>query len=197
VHWWVVAAAANVIIFAAYLAIAFVVLRGVHQNRLWRSNPLAVATGFIFFSCGVGHGIHAAHLLLPAFGATDAVTQASRVADNEWHSAPWEAVTAVMGVVYWSLRGRFAALLSGPSLFEDTRERQRHALELNDSIVQGLAVAKMSFEVGHDQDGLRMLDATLARARAIVTEMLGEHTEPLRPGDVRRRTPVDVIDAVS
>jgi len=195
-HWWVVAAAANVIIFVAYLAIAFVVFRGVHRGALWRSNPLAVATGFIFLSCGIGHGIHASHLLLPTFGATDPVTHASRIADNEWHSAPWEAITAVIGVVYWSLRGRFPAILSGPSLFEDTRERQRHALELNDSIVQGLAAAKMSFEIGHDDDGRRMLEATLARSRTIVTEML-EQGEPLRPGDVRRRTPVDVIDAVS
>jgi hypothetical protein len=94
-------------------------------------------------------------------------------------------------------RDRATGLLRSDALVEDMRQRQRHALELNDSIVQGLAAAKMSFEVGRDEDGLRMLEATLARARAIVTGLLGDGSSDatLRAGDVRRQTPVDVVSA--
>jgi len=194
VHWWVVAACANLVILVAYLAIAFVVVRGIAAGNQWRSNPLAVATGLIFFSCGVGHGIHAVHLFLPSTELSDPAAAASRIAENEWHSAPWEALTAIVGVWYWTLRGRFPALLGSAALFEDVRDRQRQALELNDSVVQGLAAAKLAFELGREEDGMRALTATLDTARSIVTDLLGADDEDgrLRPGDLRRRTTVDV-----
>jgi len=195
VHWWVVAAAANLVIFVAYLAISYVVVRGVSAGHQWRTNPLAVATGLIFLSCGVGHGIHAVHLLLPGAGITDPAALAARVSENEWHSAPWEAITAVIGIWYWTLRGRFPALLGSSALFEDQRQRQKQALELNDSVVQGLSAAKLAFELGHHEDALRTLDATLEKSRSIVTGLLGSegHDGAVRPGDLRRQTTVDVV----
>lgn len=50
--------------------------------------------------------------------------------------------------------------------------RRDQALELNDNIVQGLAVAKMALEGGFDDKAKETLAATLEKARAIVTDLL-------------------------
>ncbi len=73
-------------------------------------------------------------------------------------------------------------------------ERERQALELNDSIVQGLAVAKYAMSTGRTQEGLDAIDDTLARARELITDQLEEVVRvrgELRPGDlVRSDAPV-------
>jgi PAS domain S-box-containing protein len=50
--------------------------------------------------------------------------------------------------------------------------QQRQALELNDEVVQGLAVAKMALETGDRDLALRTVDSTLAAARTIVGRLL-------------------------
>ena len=50
--------------------------------------------------------------------------------------------------------------------------RRDQALELNDNIVQGLAVAKMALEGGFDEKAKETLESTLEKARAIVTDLL-------------------------
>lgn len=66
--------------------------------------------------------------------------------------------------------------------------QRRQALELNDSVVQGITVALMSLELGDNDRASRTLDATLAAARSIISAMLGdlEGDGRLRDGDLRR-----------
>jgi hypothetical protein len=64
-------------------------------------------------------------------------------------------------------------------------ERERRALEINDSVVQGLVVAKYALAGGRTADVERAVDETLDRARDLMNRQLGE----VRPGDLRRRTP--------
>ena len=52
--------------------------------------------------------------------------------------------------------------------------RRNQALELNDNIVQGLAVAKMALEGGFDEKAKETLATTLEKARAIVSELLSD-----------------------
>jgi hypothetical protein len=70
------------------------------------------------------------------------------------------------------------------------RDRERQALEINDNIVQGLAVAKYAIAQGMLEEGTRAIDETLARARRLITEQLNEIVrEPggvIRPGDLVR-----------
>lgn len=63
-------------------------------------------------------------------------------------------------------------------------EMQREAAELNDAVVQRLAVAKWMFECGQLDGGLRMLTETMAEAQALVAKLLGP--DSLLPGDLSR-----------
>ena len=67
------------------------------------------------------------------------------------------------------------------------REREAAALDIHDIIVQGLAEAQLAFDVGRPEQAREAVDRTLAQARRIVTELMGEPA----PGDLRRATPAD------
>lgn len=65
---------------------------------------------------------------------------------------------------------------------------QREAAEVNDSVVQGLAVAKWLLESDEVERGLAAVTETMLTAQALVSQMLGPNS-PL-PGDLRRVKPV-------
>jgi hypothetical protein len=65
---------------------------------------------------------------------------------------------------------------------------QREAAEVNDSVVQGLAVAKWLLESDEVERGLAAVTETMVTAQALVSQMLGPNS-PL-PGDLRRVKPV-------
>lgn len=171
--WWHIGAAANVVILVAYLAIAFTIVRHLLPQGRWRNSPLAVATAAIFFTCAVHHGSHPVHQLLPVFGAEREIGQAMRVAFDDWHVSGWDVITAAVGVWYWTLRGRFPVLVRRSQLFEDQLERERQALEIHDNVVQGLASAKLAFELEDRDRGMAALEQTLGSARHIITDLLG------------------------
>lgn len=189
-QWWHIGAAANLVILVVYLAIAYTILRGLFASSYaWRNNPLALATGAIFFTCAIHHGSHPVHQLLPELGGTEAhVGLAMREAFDDWHVSGWDILTAGVGVWYWTLRGRFPALVRGSALFEDLHQRQTQALEIHDNIVQGLATAKLSFELGDSERGLDAVERTLVSSREIITKLLGDEDAgtALGPGDLRR-----------
>ncbi|MEA3019883.1 MAG: hypothetical protein QOI47_1407 [Actinomycetota bacterium] len=64
---------------------------------------------------------------------------------------------------------------------------ERHALDIHDNIVQGLAEAQMAFDVGRPEQARDAVERTLVAARRIVTDLMGD---PL-PGELRRVTSVD------
>lgn len=53
--------------------------------------------------------------------------------------------------------------------------RQREAAEVNDAIIQRLAVAKWSLEAGNDQRSLELLTETIHTAQTLVADLLREH----------------------
>ena len=72
------------------------------------------------------------------------------------------------------------------------RERQRQAIEIHDDVVQGLALAKLSFELGDDATGHAALEDALAAARRLVSDLLGDDGQPtldLTDGALRRDAP--------
>lgn len=66
--------------------------------------------------------------------------------------------------------------------------RQRQALEINDNIVQGLAVAKYALDAGDDRRAYDAVSRTLTSARGIISDLLGarEAGAQLGPGDLVR-----------
>lgn len=68
----------------------------------------------------------------------------------------------------------------------DQRRLTEYALALNDSIVQGLAAAKMALELGESDRAERMITDTLTQARTIISDLLREVGVDLQPGDLIR-----------
>lgn len=183
---WIIGFVASIVVSLAYFGISATILVGLARAGRWRGNPLALATGLIFLSCGLGHGIHAIHALEPA------TALAARSLMSLWHVWLVEALTAMIAVWYFMLRGRFPALVRGAALFEDMRVRQRQALDIHDNVVQGLVKAKMSIELGETAQGAREIEESLSASRKIMSDLLGDsaRAKPLQPGDLVRKANV-------
>jgi hypothetical protein len=191
---WQLVMAANVAAAAAYGVIAYLIISGLVASGQLRGNQLGVATGLIFVTGAVHHAILGMELLLPSLGADSAHGDALRRA-WDWHSVVWDLVTAAVGIYYLALR-RSRARVHGAQMFEDLKVRERQALEINDNIVQGLTVAKYAMTIGAEDHSKQAIDDTLTRARAIITDLLGEPGTAVEfgPGDLRRATPAAVVE---
>jgi hypothetical protein len=70
----------------------------------------------------------------------------------------------------------------------------REAIEINDSLVQGMAAARWSLQAGEVGVGVRILDGTIDSAQELVSDLIrragmGRRSEPL-DGSAARRPPV-------
>ena len=184
---WQVVAASNGVIMVAYFCISWIIFRGLRQTHQVSSNRLALATALIFMSCGVHHGSHAVHMILPSLGVQDATALALREGWH-WPSATWDVISAMIGIWYFTLRGSYGRVLDGPDLFEDYDARERRALEIHDNIVQGLTAVKWSLEAGRTDAAHQAADRTLEQAQKIIGELLDSHPDSneLGPGSLRR-----------
>lgn len=193
--WWQMAAAANLVIAGTYLGIAMAILLPLLRTRQVPSNRLGTATAAIFLSCAVHHGAHSVHMVLPALGMDTGHGLALREA-FDWHFVLWDVVSAAVGIWYWTLRSTYGSLMRGAALFEDMKEKQRRALEINDNIVQGLAVAKLALELDQRETSEEALERALVSARQIISDLLGDAESEARlgPGGLRRKTPARVGD---
>jgi hypothetical protein len=120
------------------------------------------------------------------------------------HQAAWNSPWKWAGIHAIFILAASAAYLVGWRLSETDRAvaeeyalrlsegqlRQRQALEINDSIVQGLVVAETAMAYDEPQLVREALAATLQSARQIVSNLLGEAESESRlgPGDLRRST---------
>lgn len=73
----------------------------------------------------------------------------------------------------------------------DLRVRQQQAVEINDSVVQGLAVASYALDAGDERRAKAAISKTLSAARAIVNQLL--NVEALEPGDLVRSRSANVL----
>lgn len=179
--YWQIAAAANVVVTVAYFGISWTIARALIASGQLRTNRLGAATSAIFFTCAVGHGLHPVRSLL------DGVTGGAATTGLPF--AIWDVATAGIGVYYWTLRRSYGRLLEGgPSLFVDTASQRRRALEINDDIVQSLAVADYALDLGENEQARLAVRQALRAAHSIMGELLGEPGAggSLGPGDLRR-----------
>ena len=110
VSMWTFNAIASLAIALPYFAISYFVLRGLIKGKQLHTNLLGLGTAMIFFSCGMGHFLHAEHMLFggEAFRAT-----------ADLHITLWDASTAAIAIWYLSMRARYGQLLHSPAMFED------------------------------------------------------------------------------
>jgi hypothetical protein len=195
-QWWHVAAVANSVLLLAYLGISAAILVPLVEAGQLRTNRLGLATALIFFSCAIGHGGHALHVLGPLVGLGEAHAETARAA-VDWHLAVWDSFTACIGLWYWSLRRSYGRLLEGPKLFEDLRERRREAAEINDSVVQGIVAAQLARRLGRHDEADAALAGTLEASRELVSRLLLEASSGRPPdaGDFVRTSPAEVAAA--
>jgi hypothetical protein len=90
------------------------------------------------------------------------------------------ALTALAGLLLMRRSALAAAELQRKELSE------RHAVEINDNIIQGLALASYELERGERMAGSTQVGETLREAQRLVTELLGEGE--VQPGQLRRET---------
>ena len=118
------------------------------------------------------------------------------------HPWRWAAVHAgfvfaasIASIAAWRVSEQALGVLAEQQRREEEhRVRRRQALEIHDDIVQGIVVAKLARSLDDDGELDRALDATLVKARAIVSDLLADHLDDLGPlGDVRPAA-VDPVD---
>jgi CheY-like chemotaxis protein len=81
--------------------------------------------------------------------------------------------------------------------FRESQVRRRQALELNDSVIQGLTASILAMQAGDDETSSYYLGSTLISARRMMNEWLAplEGTD-LEPGDLIRSAPSTIGDAI-
>lgn len=72
----------------------------------------------------------------------------------------------------------------------DMHMRQRQAVEINDNIIQGLTIARWSFDLEQIADARRAVERTIEAARALVDRML-ETSGEIEPGSLTRERPAE------
>ena len=169
---WMVGMVANAAVSLAYFGIFGAILLPLIKGGQVRKNPLGTATAAIFLTCAVHHGVHAVHMLMPAFDVDLVQGLAMRQAWG-WQLAIWDVIGATVGAYYWSLRRTYGSLMQGAQLFDDMRKREEQALEINDSILQAIVVAKMSLDLGQQARAEIALDKAIKAASHLITDLLG------------------------
>ncbi|MEU4560417.1 PAS domain S-box protein [Actinoplanes sp. NPDC023936] len=114
----------NLVIMVAYAAIMVAIVVPVARAGQLRTNRLATATALIFFSCAVGHGLHAV-MAYRSLIQVPAAHQMHIAAGWSWTSALWDLLTAAAGVYYWTLRRSYGVLLGKGAIYVDPWGQRR------------------------------------------------------------------------
>jgi PAS domain S-box-containing protein len=115
----------NLVIMSAYAAITVAIVVPVARAGQLRSNKLAVATALIFFSCAVGHGLHALMAYETVLHLASMPGMAMAASSHTWWSAGWDLFTAAVGVYYWTLRRGYGVLLGKGAIYIDPWGQRR------------------------------------------------------------------------
>src|SRR3954467_2842410 len=110
---------ANLVIAFAYASITVAILVPVTRAGQLRTNKLAVATAMIFFSCAVGHALHAVMAYVSIVAHTAEHHLDSGAGGGSWRSTVWDVLTAAVGVYYWTLRRGYGVLLGQGAIYAD------------------------------------------------------------------------------
>ena len=177
---WQLTAAAHGVVLVAYALVSAAILRGLVRPRQVRANALGTATAAVFLTGAVHHGSYALDVL-------------ARHEPAGWAPAAWGVLAAAAALCYWSLRRSYGRLMPA-----DLKARRRDALEINDNIVQGLAVAQYRYESGDPEAAHEAVVATLAKARRMMSDLVDPTATrglAIAPGDLVRSVPAQPVSS--
>ncbi|MFI1995648.1 PAS domain S-box protein [Actinoplanes sp. NPDC020271] len=109
----------NLVIMVAYAAITVAIVVPVARAGQLRTNRLATATAMIFFSCAVGHGLHAVMAYRTVIQVPAGHQLHMDASGWRWTSAVWDLLTAAVGLYYWTLRRNYGVLLGKGAIYVD------------------------------------------------------------------------------
>jgi hypothetical protein len=152
-------------VFAARLTI-----HGTDPITVFLIFPIALLAMAFGLRAGVAAGLVGVMLTI-AWVAVEGIS----LSPLGWASriAPIMLLGALIG---WTTDRERTAAQTERALFE-AKLRERQAAEINDSIVQHLAVTKWTMEAGHTDEALAMLTDTIATSESLVAALLRH--EPL------------------
>jgi len=109
----------NVVIMMAYAAISAAIAVPLTRARQLRTNKLATATALIFFSCAVGHGLHALMSFRTLESAASMHDMGAAHPGTPLPIGLWDLLTAGVGIYYWTLRRGYGVLLGKGAIYID------------------------------------------------------------------------------
>ncbi len=115
--------------------------------------------------------------LLSGLLAVLSVVSWSVLADADYSPLSWVTRTApilLLGVLLGDAADRLVRSEAEAQHSRAAAERAREAVELNDTVVQGLAAAKWALEAGRSERGLQIVSETLAESQRLVSQLLRE-----------------------
>lgn len=144
--------------------------------------PFGLAIGFV----AVHHGVASALEPQSVFNHYAAL-------NNPWKWAVIHAVfvlgASAANVYAWRFNEEAASETEGfRRQLEERERRHQSALEINDNVVQGLAVVTSALALGENDVARDAADRTITAARAIITDLLGESGMVVTPGSLRRES---------
>jgi hypothetical protein len=139
----------------------------------------ALPVTLVAITFGVRAGL-AAGLTAVAFTVLWVVLQGVSLSLSGWASRAVPLL--LLGVLLGDASDRLRRAGDAQRRLEAAALLHREAIEINDSLVQGLAAARWSLEAGREEAGLRILDVTIAQAHELVSDLIrragmGGHTE--------------------
>jgi PAS domain S-box-containing protein len=192
----------NLVIMVAYASIMVAILVPVWRAGQLRTNKLAVATSMIFFSCAVGHGLHALMAYRAIMNAAAMGEMHVAAAGWSWSSALWDTLTAAVGIYYWTLRRSYGVLLGRGAIYvdpwglhrleeADARERAaRDAAEAHRATLAAVVDHTDDAIIGTTMDGTitawnrgaerlfgHLADEVIGRSAAILADPSGAHEQ--------------------
>jgi len=95
----------------------------------------------------------------------------------------------IAGLTVWKQNEQLrASYQAAARRLAEAETRQRDAIDLNDNVLQHLAIADYAFELGMEEKGRAAVKRSLKETQKIVAELLSTSLQDLKPGDLVRST---------
>ncbi len=174
---WLIGLVANAL---AATALMFAAWRNFHGSPDPRHG-----TAFFLLALGLSHWLHA-FLLATPWMYSDSAGATARLLFSDWRIYATEMVVGAGAVVYIVLDMQAANRHRLEALRKELTLRQAHAMEVQDRIVQALAVAKLSLE-RHDEHMARVkVEGALEDSKQMISRWLGEAPLPTQKREAIR-----------